>query len=97
MKKREMIFEVGDFKVTAPLNPKKGNRYIEPTKINEIDILYNITTRMDDYVNPTVDDALSWRRISSCMSDSEEGLEYWKKMMHEVSTRWCAYITRSLH
>jgi hypothetical protein len=43
MKKREMIFEVGDLKVTAPLDPTKGKRYIEPTKGNEIDNLYNMT------------------------------------------------------
>jgi hypothetical protein len=52
---------------------------------------------MDDYVNPNVDGALSWRSISSCASDSEEGLEHWQQRMHEVSTRWCAHITRSLH
>jgi hypothetical protein len=58
LKKREMIFEVGDLKVTAPLDLKKGKRYIEPAKGNKIDNLYNMTTRMDDYVNPTTDGAL---------------------------------------
>jgi hypothetical protein len=52
---------------------------------------------MDDYVNLTADGALSWRSISSCVSDSEEGLEHWQQRMHEVSTRRCARITRSLH
>jgi hypothetical protein len=52
---------------------------------------------MDDYVNPTVDGALSWRSISSCASYSEEGMEHWKQWMHEVSMRQCAHITRSLH
>jgi hypothetical protein len=31
------------------------------------------------------------------VSDSEEGLEHWQQRMHEVSTRRCACITRSLH
>ena len=60
-----MIFEVGDLKVTAPLDLTEGKRYIEPTKGNKIDNLYNMTTRMDDYVNMTRDGTLSWRSISS--------------------------------
>jgi hypothetical protein len=67
LKRREMIFEVRDLKVTTPLDPTKGTRYIEPTKGNEIENLYNMTVRMDDYVNPTTDGALSWRRISLCV------------------------------
>ena len=75
MKKREMIFEVGDFKVTTLLDLTEGKRYIEPNKGNEIDSLYNMTARMDDYVNLIMDGTLSWRSISSCASDSEKGLE----------------------
>jgi hypothetical protein len=52
--------------------------------------------QMDDYVNPTIDGALSWRSIISCASDSEEGLEHWQQRMHKVSTRRCAHITRAL-
>jgi hypothetical protein len=96
MKRREMIFEVGELKVIAPLDPKEGRRYIEPTKGDEIDNLYNMTVRMDDYVNPTIDGALSWRSISSCTSDSEAGLENWQQRMHEVSTRRCAHMTKSV-
>jgi hypothetical protein len=65
-------------------------------QVKEIDILYNMTTCMDDYVNPTTDGALSWRSISSCASDLEEGLECWKHMLHELSNRRCARITHSL-
>jgi hypothetical protein len=43
----------------------------------EIDNLYNMAARMDDYVNPTADGALSWRSISSCTSNSEVCLEHW--------------------
>jgi hypothetical protein len=52
---------------------------------------------LDDYVNPTVDGALSWRSIRSCELDSKEGMEHWQQRMHEVSTRLCACITHLLH
>jgi hypothetical protein len=45
LKKREMIFEVGDLNFTAPLDPMKDRRYAEPSQ-KEIDILYNMTTHM---------------------------------------------------
>jgi hypothetical protein len=86
LKRRDVIFEVGDLKVTMPLDPTEGRRYIEPTKGDEIDNMYNMTVRMDDYVNPTIDDALSWRSIISSTSDSKEGMENWQQRMHEVST-----------
>jgi hypothetical protein len=59
MKKREMIFEVGELKVTRPLDPTEGKRYIETYKGNEIDNLYNMTVKMDEYVNTNIDGALS--------------------------------------
>jgi hypothetical protein len=68
--------------------------YVDLTR-KEIDNLYNMKTHMDDYANPTVDGVLSWRSISSCTLDSEEGLEYWQHRFHEVSTRRCAWITFS--
>jgi hypothetical protein len=76
LKKKEMIFEGGGLKVTAPLDPTEARRYVEPVR-KEIDNLYKMTMRMDDYVNTTADDALSWRSISSCESESKEGLEHW--------------------
>jgi hypothetical protein len=42
LNKREIIFEVGDLKVTAPLDPTEGKRYIKPAKGNKIDNLYNM-------------------------------------------------------
>jgi hypothetical protein len=73
----EMIFEVGELKFIAPLDSTKGKRYIEPSKGNEIEILYNMIVLIHDYVNPILDGALSWRSISSCVSNSEEVLEHW--------------------
>jgi hypothetical protein len=60
LKRREMIFEVGELKVNAPLDPSKGKRYIDPARGNDIDNLYNMTMWMDYYVNPTAYSALSW-------------------------------------
>jgi hypothetical protein len=34
---------------------------------------------------------LSWRIVSTL--ESKEGLEHWKHILHEVSTRRCARIT----
>jgi hypothetical protein len=75
LKRRDMIFELGDLKFIAPLVPSEGKRYIEPTRGNDIDNLYNMTARMEDYINPISNGVLSWRSINSCAFDSEEGLE----------------------
>jgi hypothetical protein len=96
LKKREIIFEVGDLKVTAPLDPTKERRYVEPTE-KEIENLYKMTTHMNNYVNPIVYGTLSWRSISSCASNSKEGFEHWHHRLHGVSTRRCGRITHSLH
>jgi hypothetical protein len=60
LKRREIIFKVGYLKVTAPLDPSKGKRYIQPSRGNDIDNLYNMIGRMDDYFNLTVYGVLSW-------------------------------------
>ena len=57
-KKREMIFEGGGLKVTSPLNPMEERRYVDPTR-REIENLCNMTMHIDDYINPTMDVALS--------------------------------------
>jgi hypothetical protein len=43
LKKRQIIFEVGDLRVTAPLDPKKGRKYVELTRRKELDNLYDVT------------------------------------------------------
>jgi hypothetical protein len=78
LNRREMIFEVGDLKVIAPLDPTERKRYIEPTRGKEIDNLYNMNAWMDYYVNPTTNGVLIWRSISLCVLDLEEGLQHWK-------------------
>jgi hypothetical protein len=60
LKRREMIFEVQGLKVMTPLDTSEGKRYIEPTRGNDTDNLYNMTAWMEDYVNSTVDGAMTW-------------------------------------
>jgi hypothetical protein len=92
-----MIFDVRNLKVITPLDLREVKRYIEPTRGNNIEKLYNMIVWMDDYVNPTTDGILSWRSIILCALDFEEGLNHWQQRMHEVSSRRCACMTRSLH
>jgi hypothetical protein len=93
LKKRKMTFESGEYRVIAPLDPS-GEGFIEPTclDLEEINQLYKTTAREEDYVNPTADGVLNWRRITSCAFDSDTGLENWQQRLHEVSTRRCARI-----
>jgi hypothetical protein len=89
-----MAFESGEYRVIAPLEPSEGERFVEPTclYLEEINPLYRTTTREEYYVNPTAYGILSWRIITSCVSNSDTGLENWKQRLHEVSTRRCARI-----
>jgi hypothetical protein len=56
--------------------------------------LYRTITHDEDYVNPTIDGIVSWHSITSCVTDSDTGLENWKQRLHEVSMRRCARIDR---
>ena len=47
-------------------------------------------------MNPTDDGMLSWRCESSCMLDSEVGLENWQQRLHEVSEIRLSRITKTL-
>ena len=48
-------------------------------------------------MNPTNDEMFSWRCESSCMSDSDIGLENWQQRLHEVSGRIFPGITKTVH
>jgi hypothetical protein len=77
LKTRKITFESGEYKVIAPLDPSEGERFIEPTflDLEEIIHLYITTARDEDYVNPTADGIISWRRITLCVSELDTGLE----------------------
>jgi hypothetical protein len=98
LKTRKMTFESGDYRVIAPLDPSKWEKFIEPTclDLEEIVQLYRTTTCNEDYVNPTTDVVLSWQRITSCAIDSDIGLENWQQRLHEVSTRRYERIDRAV-
>jgi hypothetical protein len=63
----------------SPLDPLEVGRYVEPVTENfiteEVNQLYRTTTREEDYINPTTDGMLSWRRIDSFDSNSDTRLE----------------------
>lgn len=49
---------------------------MEPVKEGiDLDNIYNLTSRKEYYFDPTVDGNLIWRSVSSCDSDSYEGLD----------------------
>jgi len=81
LKKRLFVLKQGDLRVIAPLDPKDGRRYVETIQggmtTEGLENLYKVTTRGEYYINPIGDGNLSWRVISSCSSDSDEGLENW--------------------
>jgi hypothetical protein len=64
--------------------------------VDEINQLYKTTMQEEDYVNPTMDGVLSCRSITSCMSNSDTGLENWQQRLHEVSTRRCTRIDNTV-
>jgi hypothetical protein len=47
LKTRKMTFESGEYRVIAPLDPSKGERFVEPTYLDleEINQLYRTTMR----------------------------------------------------
>ena len=68
--------------VVAPYNPLEGQRNVELVKgeyqEGYLDNIYNISSTIYDYINPTTDGKLIWRSVSSCSSDSGEALENWQ-------------------
>jgi hypothetical protein len=86
-----MTFERYGLRFISPLDPDEGQRYIEPIReedhTHELENIYKLTARQQDYINPTTDGNLRWLSDISCSSDSEEALENWQNKMYEVSTR----------
>ena len=76
LKKRKMIFEKKSLRVVVPLDPVEGSCYTEPVCDNEsdddLDCIYKITAKEQDWVNPTAGGRISWERESSYTSGSDE-------------------------
>jgi hypothetical protein len=100
LKKRRMMFERYGLRVIAPLYPDEGQRYTEPIReeyhVYELENIYKLIARQQDYINPMTDGNLIWKSDSACSSYLEEALEKWKNKMYEVSTRRCARLTREV-
>jgi biopolymer transport protein ExbB/TolQ len=83
------------------LDPNEGQIYTEPIKVEdhayELEKIYKLTSRQQDYINPIADKNLSWRSDNAFSSYLEEALENWQNKMYEVSTRRCARLTQEVH
>jgi len=66
--------------VIIPLDPTEGLCYTELVRDYEseddIDCIYKIIARDQDWVNPTVDGWITWERESSYTLDSDEEIEH---------------------
>ena len=99
LKKKQMNFEGKDLRVIVPLDPSQGERYTEPVKDEDQDVLdhiYNITAKDEDYVDPTAEGIMDWQCDSSCLTDSDDGLENWQNRLYELHGHRCARLTKSL-
>jgi hypothetical protein len=79
LNKRRMTFEGDGLRVIAPLDLDEGRRDTEPIREEyhayELENIYKLTARQQDYIKPTTYGNLSWRSDIACSSDSEEALE----------------------
>ena len=94
-----MIFEGKELRVMVPLDPSQGERYTEPLRDedqDDLDHFYNITAKEEDYVDPSAEGIMDWQCDSSCMTDSDDGLENWQNRLYELHGHRCARITKSL-
>ena len=100
LKKCKMIFEKKSLRVVVPLDPAEGARYIElmhnDDSDDDLDCIYRITTREQDWVNLTADGRISWERESSYTSNSDEEVERWQNRLHKVTMLNCNMMIRSL-
>ena len=59
MKRGSMVFEKNGTRVFIPLDPSEGEQCIEPVRDEygdeDIDHIYKLTTRDEDWINPTAD------------------------------------------
>ena len=66
-------------RVVGLIEPLEGKRYVEPVRgechEENLDTIYNISSMVVDYINPTTNGKLSWKSVSSCSSNSREALE----------------------
>jgi hypothetical protein len=75
LKKICMTFERDGLRVIAPSYPDEVQQYTKPIREEdrtyELENIYKLIARQQDYINPIVDGNLSWRSESVCSSNSE--------------------------
>jgi hypothetical protein len=100
LKKRRLKFEGDGLRVIAPLDPDEVRRYTEPIREEncayELENIYKLIARQQDYINPTIDGDSRWRSDNTCSSESEEALENWQNKMYEVSAWRCSRLNREV-
>ena len=98
LKNHKLTFEKRSQCVVVPLDPADGERYNEPVcdddSDDDLNCIYKITAREQDWVNPTADKRISWERESSCTSDSDGEIERWQNQLHKVTTLNCNMMMR---
>jgi hypothetical protein len=64
LKKKKMMFEGDGLRVITPFDPDEGPRYTEPIREEdcayELENIYKLIAKQQDYINPTADGNLSW-------------------------------------
>ena len=65
LKKRRMDFESNGTIFIIPLDLAKGHRYTESVRHDDdIDHIYKLTRRDEDWINPTAYGSLNWEKDS---------------------------------
>jgi hypothetical protein len=79
LKKIRMTFEGDGLRVIALLDPDEGRIYTksirEEDRAYELENIYKLTSRQQNYINPTTNGNLSWRSDNAFSSYLEEALE----------------------
>lgn len=79
----------------VPLELVEGERYTElARKEDEMDHIYKLNLKDEDWINPKSDDMPCWEKHNECISDSNEELEDWENQLQEVSMMRYLRITR---
>ena len=90
LKKRSMVFESEGTWEIVPLDPAEGKRYTEPMhEEEEMDHIYKLTMKDEDWINPTADGVLYWENDSELFSDFDEEIDNWQNRLHDVSALCC--------
>lgn len=77
-----MVFERDDMRVIVPLDPSEGVQYTKPIRDEycdeNVNNIYQITTKEEDWINPIAYGKLGWEHDNSCTSNSKAELENWQ-------------------